>query len=109
MRQVPLENLHQSDIPGGYSVDKHRALSCTIAEPGSARGLGGPLRLMACHESKPGKERPCAGWLEHQLGTGNNLALRLAAMSGRIPVPVTVGEQHERFEDTLPGASERDY
>jgi hypothetical protein len=43
------------------------------------------------------------GWLAHQLGPGNNIALRLAVMAGRIDGNVeTVGPQHERFEDTLP-------
>jgi hypothetical protein len=58
---------------------------------------------MACHETKAGKELPCVGWLVHQLGPGNNIGLRLAAMSGRIDANVkTVGPQHECFEDTLP-------
>lgn len=57
---------------------------------------------MACHYSKLGEEFPCAGWLYNQLGVGNNLAVRLAVMSGRLPAPTVDGEQHERFEDTLP-------
>lgn len=33
----------------------------------------------------------------------NNLALRLAVMTGKIDADVkTVGPQHQRFEDTLP-------
>lgn len=87
------------EIPRGYSVAKHRALSGTIAEPGSITALGGPLRIMACHETH---ELPCVGWLAHQLGPGNNIPLRLAAMDGRFGEFELVGEQHERFEDTLP-------
>jgi hypothetical protein len=92
------------DIPSGYSVDKHRALDRTIAEPGSLVSLGrSGLRMMACHETPSGEELPCVGWLVHQLGPGNNLALRMAAMAGRVDANVqTIGPQHERFEDTLP-------
>ena len=62
-----------------------------------------PLRMMACHESAVGREMPCVGWLHQQLGVGNNLALRLAVMRGKVDGDVeTVGPQHERFEDTLP-------
>ena len=90
-----------NDIPGGYSEDRHRALRGTIRE-----GIGsmvGPTRLMSCHEFPVGAEQPCVGWLAHQLGPGNNLGLRLAAMSGRIDTDFTLdGEQHSTFEETLP-------
>jgi hypothetical protein len=89
------------DIPNGYCEKKHAALENTIAVPG-ALNLG-TLRLMACHETPPGKELPCVGWLMHQLGPGNNIGLRLAVSRGRVDANVElVGEQHERFEDTLP-------
>ncbi len=58
--------------------------------------------VMACHYSKPGEEFACAGWLHNQLGVGNNLGVRMSVMSGRMPMPEVDGEQHERFEDTLP-------
>jgi hypothetical protein len=88
------------EIPNGYCPTKHAALRNTIAEPGSLRG---GASMMACHETPQGKELPCVGWLVNQLGPGNNIGLRLAVRSGRIDANVeTVGEQHERFEDTLP-------
>lgn len=90
-------------IPGEYREDKHRALCRTIAEPGKLDLAADTLRLMACHETTRGRELPCVGWLVHQLGPGNNLALRLAVMQGRVGANVeTVGPQYERFEDTLP-------
>lgn len=90
------------ETPNGYCEVKHADLSTTIAEPG-APNFGRGIRIMACHESKPGREVPCVGWLVHQLGPGNNLALRLAVIQGRIDENVeTVGEQHETFEETLP-------
>jgi hypothetical protein len=89
------------DIPGDYSVELHRGLDVTIAEPGSFSP--GPIRLMACHETTKGAELPCVGWLVQQLGPGNNIALRLRVALGRVDANVeTVGEQHETFADTLP-------
>lgn len=91
-------------IPNGYSVDKHRKLASTIAEPGSVASLDNEsYRAMACHYSEPKEERFCVGWLHHQLGRGNNIELRLAMMdydnASKIEV---IGQQHVRFEDTLP-------
>ncbi len=95
-----------NEIPNGYSVEKHRALKNTIAEEGDlttalrVRAGDAPMRFMACHETH---DTPCVGWLAHQLGEGNNLALRLLVFSGAVDADVrTIGEQHERFEDTLP-------
>jgi hypothetical protein len=89
------------EIPDGYDEAKHRELGCTIANPGELTDE--PLRMMACHESPVGAELPCVGWLVHQLGPGNNLALRLRVMLGRIDAHVqTVGPQHACLEDTLP-------
>lgn len=91
------------DIPNGYCELKHQRLASTIAEPGSVANLYSSLHIMACHETGPGRELPCVGWLVHQLGLGNNIPLRLAVISGRINANVeTVGPQHETFEATLP-------
>ena len=89
------------DIAGGYSAEKHRNLRSTIAEPG-ALSSSDALHIMACHESRPGAEVPCVGWLANQLGSGNNLRLRLLALDGRFNGFELDGEQHERLEDTLP-------
>jgi len=91
------------DIPNGYCEVKHANLKSTIAEPGDISRLGKSLHLMACHESNaPGQERECVGWVSNQLGPGNNIALRMAALDGRYKKLKLVGEQHETFEDTLP-------
>lgn len=91
-----------NEIPNGYCVEKHRALQSTIAPPGELR-IGGPLPMMACHETPPGRELPCVGWLVQQLGEGNNIALRIAVMTGAVDGNVqTVGEQHATLEETLP-------
>ena len=88
------------DIPHGYDVEKHKALAGTISVPGAINGGG---RAMACHEHPVGAEVYCVGWLAHQLGSGNNIGLRLAMLHcENIRDIVLDGEQHERFEDTLP-------
>ena len=90
-------------IPNGYCVQKHADLKRTIAQPGAIPTVRGPVRLMACHMSETGAEFPCAGWLEHQLGPGNNIALRLRYSESRdLPIPEVDGPQHDCFEDTLP-------
>jgi hypothetical protein len=89
------------DIPGGYCESKHAALAGTIAEPGSLESLSQPVRAMACHESPMGSEYECVGWVMHQLGPGNNIALRMLARDGRYAGYRTVGEQCESFEQTL--------
>lgn len=97
------KDVDPNDIPNGYCVDKHRALERTIAKEGDLSALKeGVLRMMACHESKPGRERACVGWVANQLGPGNNIMLRLRMLAGDVAPPRTVGEQHETFEDTLP-------
>jgi hypothetical protein len=94
------------DIPNGYCETKHAALADTIAAPGDIGStlavLNGrePLRIMACHETQ---DAHCVGWLAHQLGPGNNIALRMSMRSceniGKLRL---VGDQHQTFEDTLP-------
>ena len=92
-------------IPGGYCETKHANLKDTIADPGMVRFDS--VRMMACHEFPVGKEQPCVGWLYHQLGVGNNLGLRMMAISGRLPKFEIMGEQHDTFEDTLPKPKKR--
>lgn len=89
------------DIPNGYSEELHENLACTIAEPGTYRGRD--LHIMACHEHDVGEEAHCVGWLMNQFGRGNNIALRIAMMDCENARHIQLdGEQHERFEDTLP-------
>lgn len=89
------------DIPNGYSVEKHCGLASTIAEPGDVSALFSDVQqVMACHETH---DAHCVGWLVHQLGVGNNIALRIQMMDCDNARAIrVVGEQHERFEDTLP-------
>ena len=90
------------EIPDGYSVELHRELARTIAEPGTYR-YGGELRMMACHEHEPGEEAHCVGWIMNQIGTGNNIPLRIMMMDCENAKHIQLdGPQHGRFEDTLP-------
>jgi hypothetical protein len=88
-------------IPNGYCETKHRALEGTIAKPGDLSFLaGGGLPAMACHETD---EAHCVGWLVNQLGPGNNIGLRLRMSACANVHKIKLrGEQHARFEDTLP-------
>lgn len=89
------------EIPNGYDVERHRALASTIAKPIDLSSLAsGELRMMACHETH---DAPCVGWMAHQLGPGNNIALRVRAATGRLDTDIElVGDQHPNLEATLP-------
>lgn len=89
------------DIPNGYSIEKHRALELTIAQPGDLSALASnEVRVMECHETH---DTHCIGWLVNQLGTENNIALLLDMLSCANADKIKlIGEQHESFEDTLP-------
>ncbi len=89
------------EIPNGYDEELHRGLECTIADQGA--GLMSRGRAMACHESPVGEEAHCVGWVANQLGPGNNLGLRIQMLSCENVGAIRLdGDQHERFEDTLP-------
>ena len=89
------------DIPNGYSKKAHEALSGTIADPHNPTFTPGPA--MSCHEHNTEDQVFCVGWLAHQLGPGNNIAMRLQAVHieniGELRLR---GEQHTCFEDTIP-------
>ncbi len=90
------------DILDGYCENKHANLKETIAEEG-VLPTSNIMKVMACHHSDGRDEMYCVGWLNHQLGIGNNIGLRLKMLKcenvGEIKV---YGEQHKKFEDTLP-------
>ena len=88
------------DIPNGYDVDKHKALEVTIAKGHNPFAI---THAMSCHEHPPNKEVYCVGWLVNQLGIGNNISLRMQMLSCTNSDQIVLdGDQHERFEDTLP-------
>lgn len=90
-----------NEIPNGYDVEKHKRLEGTIARGNPLEQIAaGRMRVMACHESH---DAHCIGWLMNQLGPGNNIALRITMRNCENLCDVKlVGEQHERFEDTVP-------
>lgn len=98
------QGVNPRDIPNGYCETAHRNLAKTIATPGA---LDGADTAMACHESPPGREYHCVGWLHYQLGPGNNIPLRMMMRHCENAADIQVyGPQHERFEDTLPQPQE---
>jgi len=89
------------DIPDGYCPTKHANLKNTIAKEGEI--TFGVQNAMACHHSTGSDEMYCVGWLHNQLGVGNNIGLRIKMMRcENIKDLKIVGEQHRRFEETLP-------
>jgi hypothetical protein len=55
---------------------------------------------MACHETE---NAHCVGWMHNQLGEGNNIGLRLKMRNcENIEKLEIIGEQHSRFDQTLP-------
>lgn len=91
-----------AEIPG-YDRAKHEKL-----RPITNRGetpvfpTGRGVEVMACHLSREGADVPCAGWLSHQLGPGNNIPLRLMVRRRPEWFPLELdGEQREDFEETF--------
>ena len=90
------------EIPDGYCETKHKNLESTIAK-GIDLDLNKPLHIMACHHSKDDDMQHCVGWVNNQLGVGNNIGLRIQMINceniGDLKVK---GKQCDKFEDTLP-------
>jgi hypothetical protein len=89
------------DIPN-YDEKLHLSLKKTISEGHLVKGK---INIMSCHESseESHKQEHCIGWLYHQIGRGNNIALRLRMMYCENAQEIKIhGEQHESFEDTIP-------
>ena len=100
------KNSNPREIPNGYSEEKHRALAGSIpkSDPSPLQIIEAlekrELHVMSCHDEH---EAMCVGWLRHQAGAGNNIALRLhLAQCDNISQIRLHGEQHETFEATLP-------
>ncbi len=92
-----------SAIPG-FDIEKARALSCTVGA-----GADGFRPIMACHGSPEGQESPCRGYLAVE--GWSNLAVRMAAISGRIPLAEVVSaceglDLHESFAAMLDALEE---
>ena len=92
------------DIPDGYCEIKHANLINTIADAENpVESFYKPTPVMACHHSNGKDEMYCIGYLNHQLGIGNNIGLRIKMMNcNNIKDMKVYGTQHQRFEDTLP-------
>jgi hypothetical protein len=60
--------------------------------------------VFACHQSRPGEEFPCAGWLATH--GHNSIAVRLMVLQGRLPAdalePGADGpELHASFDEVI--------
>lgn len=93
------KDVNPHDIPNGYCETKHRALESTIARDPISSILE-PTHAMACHETH---DAHCIGWLFNQIGSGNNIGLRMRMSDCENATRIRlVGEQHETFAETLP-------
>jgi hypothetical protein len=90
-----------SDIKGDYSKELHRKLRKTIASKEIDIDLDKTIHVMACHESRTGNEDMCVGWLSNQLGSGNNIRLRLIMMNYEKFNLKLIGKNHKTFEETI--------
>lgn len=91
------KDVNPHDIPNGYSEEKHCALKSTIVSGLESLQMD---RVMACHELH---DAHCLGWLMNQVGSGNNIGLRIKMISCENASKIQLmGEQHETFEETLP-------
>lgn len=94
------KDVNPHDIPNGYCEQKHRALESTIAKSPLDGVFAPTMRVMACHETH---DAHCIGWVVNQMGPGNNIALRIQMASCENVTDIKlIGEQHEKFEQTLP-------
>lgn len=88
-------------IPNGYDAKAHNNL--LENSPKETDVIVGQLNVMACHHSNDRDEMYCIGWLANALGEGNNIPMRIKAMSIKnISKIKTYGKQHKRFEDLKP-------
>ncbi|MEU7146975.1 DUF6283 family protein [Streptomyces sp. NPDC045456] len=71
--------------PGQFPTERFEALKET-AQHSQPKTVADVLEqpLLACHKSPVGREETCAGFLA--VAGGQNLAVRLAAAQGRVPV-----------------------
>lgn len=94
------------DIPDGYCEVKHSNLKETIAREGELNLSS--LKAMACHHSTGDDNMYCVGWLYNQLGSGNNIGLRIRMLRCENIRDLKIyGEQHQRFQDTIPNKSQK--
>ena len=85
-----------------YSVEGHKAGSNTITDPNNPK-FSSRYEVMTCHVYDISEQVFCVGWLNNQLGSGNNINLRRDFMFCENIKEIKLdGEQHLTFEDTLP-------
>ncbi len=96
----------KSQIPN-YSKSLHEGLKDTIASDNTLEQLNEfaqsqTVKIMACHNSSKTELYHCIGWVYNQLGTGNNIALRISFMNCKNSDEIEIdGEQHTCFKDTF--------
>ncbi len=90
-------------IPG-FDIEKARDLAVTVGEGDDFR------TIMACHRSREGGDYVCVGYVAVE--GYSNLAVRMAAISGRIPLREVVEacedlDLHPSFDSMLAALEEK--
>ena len=91
------------NIPN-YCSQQHQDLEQTITDDRDIiqQVFDSQLKIMACHHSDDNNSIYCVGWLYNQLGTGNNIRLRIKFMScANINELEVIGKQVKSFKDTF--------
>lgn len=87
--------------PGQFAACRYEGLTETSTQPQVA-SVADIVRqpMFACHKSPEGREEACAGWLA--VAGHENLAVRLAVATGRLPgVALEPGEGWPRLFDSF--------
>lgn len=96
-----------ADIPDGFNYETHRRLGADIQRTATRLGSNMELHMMACHDTPANtpREKPCIGWIANQMGPGNNIVLRLRAISDpKFGDIRTIGKQRTSYAEILPRA-----
>jgi hypothetical protein len=95
------KSIDPASIPYGFNHETHKKL--VDHRPAEGVFHVTELHAMACHHSNDMDNMYCIGWLENQLGEGNNIPLRIRMRNcTNLNEIETYGEQRERFEDVKP-------
>lgn len=95
------ESIDPATIPNGFDYEVHQRLLDNTPEAGEFNVT--ELHIMSCHHSNDRDGMMCIGWLENQLGVGNNIPLRFKMRNcTNIDQIKVYGKQKKDFRDVRP-------
>lgn len=94
-------SVNPADIPNGFDYDSHKRILENAPKEGQI--YVEKLHIMSCHNSNDNDEMFCIGWLKNQLGSGNNIPLRIKMMNySNVSKIKTFGKQKADFKLVKP-------